>query len=76
MAAGHRGLGARGGILNLGKILREIFTPAGKGDYNARLRDIREEERRLNRCIVILEGRTEKSIREASEEAASFNGES
>jgi hypothetical protein len=59
--------------LKLGEILREVFLPHSGSRYEERLSALREQNARVNRCLMILEENTMSSIRQATEEAAKFN---
>lgn len=61
--------------MRLGQILRDIFLPDSRSALKQTLAELKEEEKRLNRCSHILEKKTTQSIREATEEAAWFNGD-
>jgi hypothetical protein len=58
--------------LNLGQILRDVFSPT-KGAYRKRLSETQDEQQRLLRCLEILESDDVRSVREATEEAARFS---
>lgn len=61
--------------MRLSQILKDIFIPAKDSEYKLKLAEIRENEKRLRECALILEGRTARGIRDATEEAARFDGD-
>lgn len=59
--------------MRLSQILRDIFVPDSRSAYKQTLAKMQENEKRLDRLSVVLDVSTERSIAEATEEAARFD---